>query len=212
MKFTAKSIALSYALLIGTSFAVISFTNTLILTPDFYKRSGEVLGFGGQDIMVYQSVQKYIYFFQALYLSAKLLLISLILYAALYLIRQTVPFVSIFGIVVLCEFIFVLSAILKLWWFHQYLPNGQLGDWHRTYLFSVLSILPNVPAAWYYPLQTLNLFEIAYWFLLGFGIARVTTMGYDRSLRLVVQSYLPALLVWVACVVFTTLLFFPNQG
>ena len=40
-------------------------------------------------------------------------------------------------------------------------------------------------ADWYYPLQTLNIFELTYWFLLAFGIYKVTKLDFGGSSHLV---------------------------
>lgn len=212
MRFTMKTALMAFSLLIGISFVLISSTNRLILTPDFYKNSGDVLGYDENALSAYVNVQKYIYGSEIIYLFIKVLLIALVLYTTLYLVNKPVKFVEIFSIVTLAEFVFVIAAFGKLLWFHFQNPSGTLEDWHKTYLLSVLSIIPDVKPAWYYPLQTLNAFEVAYWFLLAYGISKITQLDFDGALQIVIKGYVPTLIVWVACVVFVTLVFFPTQA
>jgi hypothetical protein len=208
-----KSNILSLCALIALSFALISATNHYILTVNFYDNSGDFLsGIPDQEGAVFESLQKWIYLSSAVYLVFKLALISLILYTALYLSGQPVRYARIFNVVTLSEFIFFIPAIIKIFWFHYEYPNGTLIDWQKLCIFSALSLFNSAPADWYYPLQTLNLFEILYWFLLAFGISKITTLNFDGSLRMVALSYLPALFIWAAIVAFCTLMIIPNAG
>ncbi|SEM74283.1 hypothetical protein SAMN05192574_101667 [Mucilaginibacter gossypiicola] len=207
-----KTILIAFIALLSTSFALIALTNRLILTPDFYKRSGDLLGYDDNALTTYVNAQKWLYFFEIIYLGIKLSLISLVLYTTLYIARQPIRFSSILCVVIIAEFTFVLSALGKLLWFHYFIPDGSLSDWHNTYLLSALSLFPDAPVAWYYPLQTLNVFEIAYWFILAMGMTKITRLNFDNSLLIVLKGYVPALVVWMACVVFTTMVFFPSQA
>jgi hypothetical protein len=87
-----------------------------------------------------------------------------------------------------------------------------LLDWHRFYVLSAITVFGSAPADWFYALQTLNMFEIGYWFLLAYGISRITEMNFDRSLRIVVFSYVPALFLWLAVVTFCCLMLFPGTS
>ena|GEM_PF-1052260 len=213
MKSLLKSNIIGLGALLGLSFALISITNHYILTINFYNNSGDLFsGIPDQESAVYESLQKWVYIGTASYLIVKLFLIALVLYTALYLSDQAVSFGKIFNITVLAEFVFIIPAVLKIIWFHHGYPNGTILDWHRMYVLSALSLFESAPADWYYPLQTLNVFEIIYWFLLAFGIYKVTKMDYDTSLRLVLFSYVPSLFIWIATVAFCTIMMFPNNG
>jgi len=212
MDFTGKTALIAFITLTAASLLLISFTDHLILTPGFYKNNGDILGYDDNTLSAYLHMQQWIYFYEVIYLAVKLSVVALVLYTALYVSNRAISFATLFGITTLSEFIFVIAAFGKVIWFHYYYPDGTLEDWHKTYLLSALSLFPQVKAAWYYPLQTLNLFEIGYWFLLAFGLSRTSKLDFDNSLQMVLKSYLPALIVWVACVMFTTLLFFPNQA
>jgi hypothetical protein len=180
---------------------------------NFYENSGDPLsGISGEGNDVYHSLQKWIYISSALYLLIKLCFVSLILYAALYLTENPVAFQKVFLISTVSESVFFIPAALKIAWFHYYYPEGTLNDWHKMYLFSALSILKTSPADWSYALQTLNLFEFAYWFLLAYGIYKFAGITYDQSLRIVIYAYVPALFIWVAAITFVTLVMFPAMG
>jgi len=196
MKLLLKNSCLG-AILVLLTFVLIYITNRYILTVGFYSNSDDPLsGIPGQDVIIYENLQRWIYISSALYLLLKLSAISLVLYIALYLADQQVNYAEIFNIAS----------------FHYIFPQGTLQDWRQYYILSALSLFKNAPADWSYALQTFNVFEIAYWFLLAFLIHRRSNLNYDQSLRIVICSYLPALLIWVASVTFCTLMLFPANG
>jgi hypothetical protein len=213
MKSVFKFDIFSGAMLLLFSLLLLSVTNHYILTINFFDNSGEYLSAQpGDEAKTYDALQKYIYLSTILYISIKVVLIALIIYTALYLQDQQINFSSALNIVIRAEYIFLLAAVLKIVWFKYEYPNGTLSDWHKTYIFSALSIADNPAADWYYPLQTINLFEIAYWFLLAQGIYKSTSLTYDQSLRVVAFSYVPALFIWVATIAFCTVMLFPANA
>jgi hypothetical protein len=213
MNFIKKSNLISLSAVLALTLAIVSTSNRVILTRSFFDKSGQALSaIPGQDVLLYAGLQKWIYVLTALYLLFKIYLVSLILYTALYIADHLVAFFLILHMVTLCELLFSLSAVIKIWWFHHYYPHGSLLDWHRFYTLSALSILDSIPADWCYPLQTLNAFEVAYWFLLAYGIARISGLHYWHSFKIIAFSYLPALFIWIVVVCFCAIMYFPNHG
>jgi hypothetical protein len=213
MKNIIKSGLFALCVLIGLTLFLIYITDRYILTVNFYENSGDpVSEIPGKTAGVFATMQRWIYLSSAVYLLVKITLIALILHTGLYLSDQTISFKKIFRVTVLAEFIFLIPAAVKIIYFHYWYPVGTLSDWHRCYVLSALSLVDAVPADWTYALQTLNVFEVGYWFILAFGIYRISGMRYDRSLALVICSYLPALVIWVAAVTFFTLMMFSNMG
>jgi hypothetical protein len=213
MKIIIKSNLFGLGVLLGLSCLLIYITDKYILSVGFYNNSGDILsGVPGQDAYVYETLQKWIYLSEILYEIIKILIVSLIIYSALYLSDQNIGFEKVLKIIIYSEYIFLIPAASKIFWFIYKYPQGTISDWHKTYVLSMLSLLSNVPADWYYPLQTLNLFEVAYWFIIAYGISKITSFDYDKSLRIVLISYIPALVIWVATVAFCTIIMFPNNG
>lgn len=213
MQFTKKSVSLSLSSLVGISFLLIYLTNHLILTPGFYARSGhELSGMPGQDNSVYASYQKWMYLFQGIYIIIRACLVALLIYMTLYLFGHQVDFLPALCVVVYAEFIFLAAAASKAAWFYYFHPNGTLADWQRTYPLSALSLVEKVPADWYYLLQTLSLFELGYCALLAFGLRRMTQLSFYQSIKIVLISYVPALLIWIVGVTFCNLMFFPDHA
>ncbi|MGZ3821421.1 MAG: hypothetical protein ACXVB6_12565, partial [Mucilaginibacter sp.] len=176
---------------------LIGFTNKFILTVDFYERNGQpVSGIPEMELIVYQNIKHCIYFYSAFYLIGKLFLITLILYAGLYYSDMNVSFRDILRIVTQAEFIFLIPAIVKIWWFYYYGYNDSLEQWQSFYFLSAASLMDYIKPVFLYPLQCFNAFELSYWFILASGIKSLTGIGFDRSLKVVLISYVPALLTW----------------
>lgn len=213
MKFSNKTALISLIALVALTLLLIYVTDRYILTLDFYDNSGDpVAAISSQEKHVFENLQQWIYYSSAVYLTFKIAFIALILYTALYMTGHPVRFVGVFQVAVYAEAIFFIPATAKIIFFHLYYPQGTLTDWHKFYILSALTLFDTAPADWFYALQTLNVFEIAYWFALAYGIFRLTRMSFDRSLQIVLFSYVPALLIWIAAITFFTLTMFPNSG
>jgi len=213
MKLTHLSVLISFLILWACSCLLIYLTDHLILTPEFYDRSGNVFFLNGRDSSdFFASLQRWSFLFEGVYVLLKMLAITIVISTGLYCYNQKLRFYRVFHVVILCEFVFLLAALVKILWFAHWYPDGTLLDWHRTYPLSALWFFPQIPADWYYSLQLLNLFELVYWFLLAFGISKITPLNFDYSLKIILSSYVPALIIWTVGVLFSSLLVFPSQG
>ena len=213
MNFIKKSNLISLGAALGLTLAIVSTSNRLILTRSFFAQSGHSLAaLPGQDMLLYAGLQKWIYVLTGVYLLFKLCLVSLVFYTALYIADHLVAYSAVLQVVTLCETTFLIAAVIKIVWFHFFFPQGSLSDWHRFYILSALSLFEEIPPDWSYALQTLNLFEVSYWFMLAFGISKIAGMYYWSAFRVVAYSYLPALFIWMVVVCFCAIMYFPNHG
>lgn len=212
--YQARLIAL-YSLLTVLTLLVAAFSNLFLITDELYYQSlGEQLSI--EQITQYLNVQnKYellSYLFLILISLLKFSAIALAIYTVTILFGIKVTFKNIFRIVILAEFIFLIPLFLKFAWFYFIQSNYTLEDLQFFYPLSLLNIFETgtVSQLWVYPLQLLNIFEVAYWFLLALGIKQLIQSDFDKSLKLVLSSYLPAMLIWVVFVMFLTVTFNPN--
>jgi len=204
---------LSLALLLACTFLLIYLTDRFVLTFEFYKGSGEPLsGVPGQGSGNYLTLQKWVYLSSAAYLLLKLGVVSIILHTALYLRERAVPYSDIFRVVTVAEFVFLIPAAVKLLSFNYTFQHGNLLDWHRYFILSALSLFRDVPADWFFALQSVNIFEPIYWLLLAAGVSHLTVQSFVEALITVLTSYVPAFVIWVVSVTFFTLMMFPATG
>jgi len=149
-----------------------------------------------------------------LILLIKISLISSVLYIGTFFYSKAkVTFKQLFNTVVKAEFVFLGVGVLKIVWFYFFQTNYTLEDLQYFYPLSALNIVgyQGLDAWFIYPLQVLNLFELAYWLLLSYFIGKLAFTEKDKGkpmdlgLKIVASSYGSALLLWVVVVMFFTL-------
>jgi hypothetical protein len=198
--------------LIGATLALLFITNQYILTVNFYERNGQpVSGIPDMESFVYDKIKSVIYLYAVVYLVVKVGVISIILATGLYFFDKEVSFRKLLGVVILCEFIFLIPAAAKICWFWQERQIVDMTTWQNFYFLSAAMLTPDVKPAFLLPLQTLNVFEVLYWYLLATGIAGITELKFDKALKVVCLSYIPALFIWIIFVVYCTVVYFPQS-
>ncbi|PKP19156.1 MAG: hypothetical protein CVU07_00515 [Bacteroidetes bacterium HGW-Bacteroidetes-23] len=154
------------------------------------------------------------YVFIPVVLLIKTTIIAYILYiGAFFYSKIKVTFKQLFNDVVKAEFIFLLVGVCKIIWFYFFQTNYTLEDLQYFYPLSALNIVgyQGLEPWFIYPLQVLNLFELAYWFVLAYFIGKLAFTEKDKGkpmdlgLKIVASSYGSALLLWVVVVMFFTL-------
>jgi len=157
------------------------------------------------------------YFIIPVLLLIKTALVASILYIGTFFYSKTkVTFKQLWDIVVKAEFVFLLVGVLKIIWFYFFQTSYTLEDLQYFYPLSILNIVgyKGLDAWFIYPLQTLNLFELAYWLILAYYISKIASptknfegnnYKMDFGLKIVATSYGSALLLWVVVVMFFTL-------
>jgi hypothetical protein len=109
--------------------------------------------------------------------------------------------------------VFLGVGVLKIVWFYFFQTNYTLEDLQYFYPLSALNIVgyKGLDAWLIYPLQVLNLFELAYWLLLSYFVGMLAFIEkykgkpMDLGFKIVASSYGSALLLWVVVVMFFTL-------
>ena len=146
------------------------------------------------------------YLLLPLILLIKITLISSVLWMGTFFFDKKIIYNKLFNIVTQAEFIFMLVAIVKVIWF-AFQQDYTLRDVQSFYPLSALSIIgyEGLQPWFVYPFQTLNLFELAYWILLAWLLAKELQSTTDKALKIVASSYGSALLFWVVAVMFFTL-------
>lgn len=149
-----------------------------------------------------------------IFLLIKTTLVTSVLYVGTFFYSKTkVTFKQLWSIAVKAEFVFLLVAVCKIVWFYFLQTNYTLEDLQYFYPLSALTIVgyQGVQPWFIYPLQTFNLFELAYWLILSYYIGKLAFTAKDKGkpmdlgFKIVASSYGSALLLWVVVVMFFTL-------
>ncbi|MDA9555152.1 hypothetical protein N9R54_02840 [Pelobium sp.] len=183
-------------------------TSTLLYTDDFYR---EILSLQLPDKTInsiLETKKQYSFFLYPISVVLeiiKYLVITFLVATGLLIFGYKIKFKRILKIVVISDLILIIPSVLKILWFNFYKTNYSLQDLQLFYPLSILNLLnTNISNIWIYPLQLLNVFEISYWIALAYGISKLINNNFDKALKIVLSSYIPALVVWVVFVVFLT--------
>ncbi|WP_452600663.1 hypothetical protein [Pontimicrobium sp. MEBiC06410] len=137
----------------------------------------------------------------------KISLIAAIIDAGCFFFDKTIKYKTVFNMVVKAEFVFLLVIVFKTVWFYVFQQDYGLNDLQNFYPLSALNITGyNGLETWFiYPFQVLNLFEIAYWFILAYLLGKKLHIKTEKSLNIIASSYGVSLVIWVVGVMFLTL-------
>ncbi|PHS51256.1 MAG: hypothetical protein COB01_10705 [Lutibacter sp.] len=124
-----------------------------------------------------------------------------------YEIEHKIPFKQFFRIALIGEFVLVFVGYFKLGYFYFIKTDYTLQDLQQYYPLSYINILDldNIQPWLVYPLQTINLFEVAYFFVLGFSLWKLLKNKFSKSIEIVAVSYGSGLVIWLGLVMFLTL-------
>lgn len=124
-----------------------------------------------------------------------------------YDMENRIPFKKFFRIALLGEFVLVMVGFFKFAYFYFIKTDYTLIDLQQYYPLSYINFLEieNLQPWLIYPLQTINLFEIAYFFVLVYGLWKVLDNKYWKSFEITAVSYGTGLLIWLGLVMFLTL-------
>ncbi len=146
------------------------------------------------------------YAFTPILLLFKFSIISLVIYTGVVFFnrQKNITFGSVFRVVAGSELIFIMAGIFKFLWFYLFAGNYDLNDLGFFYPASLINLFSKAEVSdlWRYPLQTVNLFHIAYILLLSYGIWIQTGVDRRDSDKIVIFSYIPTLILWVVLVMF----------
>jgi hypothetical protein len=144
-----------------------------------------------------------------LLLSLKFLTVSIVIYIGVFFydLHKAITLGKIFKVVIVSEIAFIAAALVKLLWFIFFAGNYTLDDISFFYPVSLINIFSRreVSAFWIYPLQTVNIFQFIYVLLLALGLKRISSVNRKVVDRIVLATYVPAITVWVALVMFFTI-------
>ena len=183
--------------------------NNLILTDRLYFESYQNV-LNDKQILKFLDIKDNFQFLSYLFLSIisfiRIFTVTIIIYLGIYLFNLKSSLISISKIVIFFDLLFVVPIVLKFLWFFFSNEKYTLEDVQFFSPGSILTLINNrtIESIWIYPLQLLNIFEVSYWILLAYGISKLINNDFDKALKIVLSSYLPALIIWVVFVMFLT--------
>ena len=209
MNNTKSSNLLFYILMLYN--IIIFITNNIIITDIFYYISFEKfisIKRIEEMIEVNKKNEWLTYIVLPVVNTIKYNLIAIIIFIGIKFFELEVSFKNCFKIVLFAEIIPLVASITRTLYFYIYPPNNfeVLQNYNPL---GVTGFLKNdtIPKYLLYPIQQLNLFEVAYWFLLAYGIKSLGNIDFKKALKITSLSYGVGLAIWCIFIVFLQLQF-----
>lgn len=129
----------------------------------------------------------------------KFTVIAFVIWVGCFMFGYRVTYTQCWGVVIGAEYIFLIAEVLKIIWFMTVQTDPTLNDISAFYPFSLMHFFDyySLDKRWAYPLRALNLFEIAYWFLLVEGIQHYARKDKKYIWIIVSCSYILIFFLWL---------------
>lgn len=129
----------------------------------------------------------------------KFTFIAFFLWVGCFGFGYKVTYSNCWHIVLVSEIIFIFPEIIKVIWFMVFETDPNFGEVRAFYPFSLMNFFnfETVESKWHYPLKSLNLFEIIYWFLLVAGIYVKSYKIYRQSVIIGIFGYVLPFIFWL---------------
>lgn len=129
----------------------------------------------------------------------KFTVIAFVIWVGCFMFGYRVTYAQCWGVVIGAEFIFLVPEVLKILWFLFIQKDPAYNDIGSFYPLSLIHFVDyySLDKRWAYPLRALNLFEIAYWFLLVEGIHYFARKDKKYVWVIVSCSYILIFFLWL---------------
>lgn len=148
------------------------------------------------------------YAFIPVILFIKFSLVTLVLYTGVFLfdLQKEITPGMIFRVVTGSEIIILSASLVKFLWFLFFAGNYTISDMSFFYPLALINIFrpDEVSNFWIFPLQMVNLFQLLYIISLSYGLYSVAGIKQSNSEKIVLTTYVPAIIFWMAFVMFLT--------
>lgn len=129
----------------------------------------------------------------------KFTVIAFVIWVGCFMYGYRVTYTQCWGVVIGAEFIFLIPEFLKILWFMFIETDPSYHDIRAFYPTSMMHFVDYyaIDKRYAYPLRALNLFEIAYWFMLVSGIHHYARKEKKIVWLIVLCSYILLFFLWL---------------
>ena len=129
----------------------------------------------------------------------KFTVIAFVIWVGCFMYGYRVTYAQCWGVVMGAEFIFFIPELLKIMWFLVIETDPAYSDIGSFYPLSLMHFFDYyaIDHRWAYPLRSLNVFEVVYWFLLIAGIHHYAQKDKKTVRFIVLSSYILIFLIWL---------------
>lgn len=129
----------------------------------------------------------------------KFTIIAFVVWTGCFMFGYRVTYTQCWAVVMAAEYVFLIPEVLKILWFLFVVKDPSYYEISGFYPLSAMHFADyeNLDKRWAYPLRALNLFEIAYWFILVEGINHWTRKDKKYVWIIVACSYVLIFFLWL---------------
>ena len=129
----------------------------------------------------------------------KFTVIAFVIWVGCFMFGYRVTYSQCWGVVIGAEFIFLIPEVAKILWFMFVTTDPNYHDIRSFYPLSLMHFFDyySLDKRWAYPLRALNVFEVAYWFLLVEGIHHYARKDKKYVWIIVACSYIFIFFLWL---------------
>jgi hypothetical protein len=129
----------------------------------------------------------------------KFTVIAFVIWVGCFMFGYRVTYTQCWGVVIGAEYIFLIPEVAKILWFIFVATDPNYHDIRGFYPLSLMHFFDyyTIDKRWAYPLRALNVFEVAYWFLLVEGIHHYARKDKKYVWIIVASSYILIFLLWL---------------
>lgn len=129
----------------------------------------------------------------------KFTVVAFILWTGCFMWGYKVTYSKCWKITMVAELVFFIPAIIKTIWFILIQPETNYFEFQSFYPLSLMSFLDyeSVSDKYIYVNQSLNLFEIAYWIVLTYGVDFAARKKKSVANAIVFTTYVPLFFFWL---------------
>lgn len=129
----------------------------------------------------------------------KFTVIAFVVWVGCFMFGYRITYSQCWGVVVAAEFVFLIPEVLKILWFMFVDTDPTYFDISSFYPLSLMHFVDYdmLDKRWAYPLRALNVFEIAYWFVLVEGIHHIARKDKKYVWIIVACSYILLFALWL---------------
>jgi hypothetical protein len=129
----------------------------------------------------------------------KITVTSFVLWVGCFLFGYNLGYKSVWKLILILEIVFIGGDATKLIWFLISNTDPNYADFTSFYPFSLQNIFWNetFDPRWLYPLKALNLFELLYWIMMGFGVYALSGKKIKTSMVIVASTYSLFFVLWL---------------
>lgn len=129
----------------------------------------------------------------------KAVIIAFILWTGAFMFGYKITYKQMWHIAIVAETVFLFPEFIKIMWFILIDHQPDIWEIKAFYPLSVMNFFDATSLAdnLHYPLKALNLFELAYWFVLVEAIHVTAKKKWSYAFAIVFTTYVPAFLAWL---------------